>query len=405
MYKHLPKEIYILFTSNVIIALGNFVYPFLTLFLTKKLNYTEFQTGNILLVSSILYVPGSILGGILCDKWSRKNTLVLFTILSCIFFMICGFYHNRNILPVILIIANIFNGVAQPANNAMVGDYTTEQNRNAAFSLLYLGHNLGFAVGPMIAGYLFNNYINFLFIGNALITFISVILIWAFIKEDHFITNIKESYNENDISASENSLKLIWDNKPLLYFLLISMVLSFVFAQNNFTLPLQMQDIFLNKGPEYYGMLMSVNAIVVIVFTVAITSLTDKFKPSLNIALSGLFCFFGFGMLYFCDKLYLFVISTIVWTIGEILNSTNSNVYLTNNAPATHRGRFNSIFSLLTGVGYAISPSIMGKYIELFKVKNSWILVSILALVVFAVMIFIYYKEIHFDSSDKVSVQ
>jgi MFS family permease len=41
---------------------------------------------------------------------------------------------------------------AQPASTAMTTDLTNPRNRKAAFSLLYLGGNVGFAVGPLISG-------------------------------------------------------------------------------------------------------------------------------------------------------------------------------------------------------------------------------------------------------------
>lgn len=64
-----------------------------------------------------------------------------------------------------------------------------------------------------------------------------------------------------------------------------------------------------------------------------------------------------------------------------------------NNTPSTHRGRFNSILSLITGTGYAISPLIMGSSIELFPLNSAWILVSILGVVVFISMLFLNSKN------------
>ncbi|MGM0675698.1 MAG: MFS transporter [Spirochaetota bacterium] len=46
-------------------------------------------------------------------------------------------------------------GAATPATIALATDLSTPDTRQATFSLLYLGHNLGFAVGPLVAGFLF----------------------------------------------------------------------------------------------------------------------------------------------------------------------------------------------------------------------------------------------------------
>jgi|GEM_PF-6649555 len=41
-YTKLPRNVYILFIANVINAAGSFVYPFLAMFLTLKMGYSEF---------------------------------------------------------------------------------------------------------------------------------------------------------------------------------------------------------------------------------------------------------------------------------------------------------------------------------------------------------------------------
>lgn len=211
-YKGLSKEMYILFIVRIINAMGNFIYPIMTLFLTKKLGYSTSYAGFILLISSIAYVPGSILGGILSDKWSRKNTVFLFSVLGGVFFILAGVFNNYFYLtPIIIILANAMNGVVQPANTAMVGDLTNGENRKTAFSLLYLGHNIGFAIGPAIGGLLFENHISLLFIGNGLISLLSANLIRVFLKDnknyindDNTVQNdtLEEAYTESSVQLS-----------------------------------------------------------------------------------------------------------------------------------------------------------------------------------------------------------
>lgn len=406
-YKGLSKEMYILFIVRIINAMGNFIYPIMTLFLTKKLGYSTSYAGFILLISSIAYVPGSILGGILSDKWSRKNTVFLFSVLSGVFFILAGVFNNYFYLtPIIIILANAMNGVVQPANTAMVGDLTNSENRKTAFSLLYLGHNIGFAIGPAIGGLLFENHISLLFIGNGLISLLSANLIRVFLKDNkNYINNDNILQNDTlEEAYTESSVKLIWNNKKLLYFALISTLISFMFAQNNFTLPKQVDDV-IENGAKYYGLLMSLNAIVVILITSVITSITKELKASISIAFTGLFCALGYGILYFANNFGIFIISTIIWTIGEILYSTNSNVYIMENTPESHRGRFYSILPLLTGAGYAISPLIMGRYIDAFSIQSAWIIVSLVGLVVFVGMLILYRKESNQELNNEVDKQ
>jgi MFS family permease len=85
--------------------------------------------------------------------------------------------------------------------------------------------------------------------------------------------------------------------------------------------------------------------------------------------------------MYFIKVYPLFIFSTLVWTIGEILNATNSGVYIADHTPMSHRGRFNSMLSLITGFGSFIGPLVMGGYIERFTVRAVWPLVFVATMI------------------------
>jgi MFS family permease len=66
--------------------------------------------------------------------------------------------------------------------------------------------------------------------------------------------------------------------------------------------------------------------------------------------------------------------------MGEILQATNTNVYIASHTPISHRGRFNSILPIIIGTGFAIGPPVMGKFIELYSVVWVWPLMAGLSL-------------------------
>jgi len=396
-YTRLPKSIYILFFARMVNSMGAFVYPFLTIYLTKTLSMDEGEAGYLVMLAITAHLPGLIVGGRLADRLGRKKILILFQGLAAICLIPCAFLNNPFLIPKLLILSAFFHGGAQPASTAMTTDLTNPDNRKAAFSLLYLGNNIGFAVGPLIAGFLYNNYLMWIFLGDAATTFASLSLVYLFVKETiPSKEKIEESFKlENNYEKAEkgNLWQVLWKRPRLLLFTLISLIYSFVYAQTTFSIPIQVVELFGDKGPKMFGVIMTTNALVVSCLTIIIISLTHKIKPVLNVGLAGILYAIGFGMIFFITGLPWLLLSTTIWTIGEILVTTNSNVYIANHTPISHRGRFNAVIPVIMGAGFALGPLISGDYIRKYGVNNIWPAICFLSMVAAVLMCFLYFSE------------
>lgn len=381
VYKGLPKSIYILFIVKVINAMGNFVFPFLSIYL-KKLGLSAGASGTILTIAALSFAPGSIIGGKLADVIGRKKVFAFFQISSVALFIPCAILKTSMIIPWLLIISSFFNGGSQPPLSAMVNDLTDNKNRKQAVSLLYLGNNIGFAFGSMVAGFLFSYHTQWLFLGNFISGFLAALILLKFVKETKPKNLTAEANVPSSERAEKGSLITVLLNRPLfLVFALCSAVYSFVYAQFPFCGSIEV-------GPKVYGILMSLNGFIVITMTTVIINVTQKTKPLLNISVAGVFFAIGFGMLYFVKGIHMYMLSTFIWTIGEILNATNSGVYIANNTPSSHRGRFNAAMQIITGSGFALGPILMGHYINGREVREAWPLAfTIASIAAFAVFI------------------
>jgi predicted MFS family arabinose efflux permease len=211
---------------------------------------------------------------------------------------------------------------------------------------------------------------------------------------------IEEEVPEEE-KAQEGSVFAVLLKRPtMLIFAVLSAAYSFAYSQGNFSLTLQLRELFGDKAPTLMGGIFFTNGIIVVTMTTIIVYLTKKNKPLFNIAVSGIFFALGFGMLYFIRTYPLFIFSTVVWTIGEILHATNNGVYIADNAPSSHRGRFNSVLSIITGAGSSIGPLVMGGYIQNLGVKYVWPLVFFIT-ILSAVMFY----ALHLSQSRKSRVR
>ncbi len=383
IYRGLPRPVYTLFFATVVNGVGIFVFPFLTLFLTRKMGMGEKAAGDFMLLASLAYVPGILAGGKLADLFGRKRVMLVSQALAGLAFVPCGFLGTSPAVPWLILASLFFDGVTDPARSAMSTDVTTPENRQAAFSLLYLGHNLGFAFGPLVAGFLFENAPRWLFWGNAAAILVALGLVAAFVPETKPTeVQIRESLagNSTERAHEGNLVSALKSRSFLLSFVAIATWYGFVYAQHLFALPLQLQELFGVGGPRIYGALMTLNAAMVIVFNAPIVTALRRQRPIVNMAIAGFLYLAGFGMIAFIRIPALFFVSTALWTLGEIVHATNEEVYTANHTPMSHRGRFNAVLPLIRGVGFSMSSSVAGRMIEGVGLSAVWRLLAAVAL-------------------------
>lgn len=381
-YRGLPRSIYYLFMVNVINRFGDFVFPFLSLLLTQKLKLSCGVTGLIVMTASLVTIPAALIGGRFADKVSRKKTYIVGQTLAAVSILICSVVENPPIVVSLLILAAFFNGFVRPTISAMVADLLPPEKRQAGSSLLYLGINVGVSIGTLVAGFLFNHLLPLLFIGDAVTSFIAVAIVFFLIGETKPKKGTAGNKNIREREEKGNLLQVMIKRPQILCFLTISIIYSFVYRQCSFSLPIMMDKVFGKSGSEKFGSLMSVNAITVLALSIAIVGLTKKFLELTNMIIAVLFYAVGFGMIGLIGGNYaLFIVSTVLWTIGEILSASNKGVYVANNSPQNFRARFSSVESLFGSLGGALGTSLTGAYMDHHGVKQVWNFIFVVALI------------------------
>jgi MFS family permease len=255
----------------------------------------------------------------------------------------------------------------------MVADFTSDLDRGRAFSLLYLGTNIGVALGPMAAAFLYSRSLPLLFGGSALLIAVSTLLL---VFQIPLVTT--ESFQTEKQVVKTHFLRELCKQPAIVWYLVFFVLYCFAYEQNTFALPLQFSSLFgVNAGATRFGYLMTVNAVTVLVSTPLITRLTNHRHQLKNMQLAMWFYVVGFGMYAVCTGYLFFLFATFVWTIGEILVATNGNVFLNAYAPVRYRARFNAVSITAGGLGHALGPSLgalilgSGNYFLLWSVMSA----------------------------------
>lgn len=377
IYKGLPRNVYILFLVQFINRFGDFVVPFLSLYLISKLGFTSKTAGILVTCAVLVQVPGSMLGGIIADHWSRKGTYIIAQTMAALCILMCAFTNEKVLIISLLLLSTFCSSSVKPLLNTMVFDLLEPEKRKLGYSLLYLGTNLGVSMGPLLAGFLFNHYLKLFFIGDALTSFIAVSLVLFNIKD------IKRTGKKSakEIINTKSFITQMIKNPQFSLFFIIYMTYSFIYVQNSFSLPLTLKNLFNEKGTIYYGYIMSINAVTVVLSTAAMTHLTRRKSSLINISIAGIFYAIGFGSIGIANNFFIFIFSTILWTIGEILISTNCGIYVVNLSNENIRARCTALMMIINSAGKGLGVSTMGSFIENFGISTVWPFIMILAFV------------------------
>ena len=138
-------------------------------------------------------------------------------------------------------------------------------------------------------------------------------------------------------------------------------VTNFIYAQTHFALPLLMDQLFAARSARSFGILISVNALTVLVFTPLFLGIPGRGRPVRSMAFGGLCYAVGFGSLAVIPGTMVWILaSTVVWSWGKVIFAVNTRVFSTAYTPLNHRGRFASIEQTSWALGSVLSPALTG---------------------------------------------
>ena len=273
----------------------------------------------------------------------------------------------------LLAVAALFAQMEWPSYDALVADLSSGNDRERAYSLNYLGLNLGLVLAPILGGFLFAEHLNLAFLISSIATFSSTILIFFFIKD---ITPVQEESvsSQYEQAKSDQSIWKILGKNPLLYlFLFCGGLWSLVYSQFNFLLPLNLEQIYAEQGAVLFGTLTSVNAVVVIVGTPLLTKWISGLQDVSRLLIGQLLVLIGFSFFVWAQNLLVFYfVAMVIFTLGEIVQTIGQQPYLTRRIPASHRGRFSSFYTIFAGAFQLSGQQVVGRMADSFPMSRVW---------------------------------
>ena len=373
-YRGLRRELYVLFACRLIDNAGSLVGPMLTLILSKKIGMSAGEIAAYFLVYSFIALPFQLLGGKLTDKVNKKLLINIGDFASSIIYIVCGFIGINKVTVAVYLAGGLLQTIEGPAYESLIADFTTAADRDKAYSLSYLGMNLGLVLAPTIGGLMLDNYIELMFILSGTFELVSIILFDIFVRDISAIHDEGNIYEKD--AGKANIFTVLWDNKVIIFLLFIMSFSWLFYNMYGYLLPLTLSEIHPENGSVLFGTVSSLNCVTVLVFTAIVTSLLSKKTTIFKMVLGNVFEFSGLAVIFLLlGRPVFYYIGIVIFTIGEIINTTSTNPHLTRRIPINCRGRILALSSVMGSVIISVGEYYVGKICDVSGFDAAWYVV------------------------------
>ena len=390
IYIEYPRTFWVLIAVSFIDQLGGaLLFPFFALYITARFNVGMVEVGILFALFSLAGFLGSLLGGALTDRFGRKQVVIFSLVATSISSVFMGLANELEVFYLIAVLAGVFS-VGGPARQAMVADLLTEKKRAQGFGILRVSANLSVAIGPAIGGLLLGvtSYLS-LFIIDALASITVAILFAMLIPETKPETD--EDEVEESISQSFGGYLVVMKDALFMLFVGACILMGLVYVNLNASLGVFLRDEFA-VSEAGYGLLLSINALIVVLFQFAITRRVENQPPMLVMAAGMILYAVGFGMYGFISTTAMFILAMVIITTGEMFIAPVAQALVATFSPEKMRGRYMAVFGISWLVPFAVGPYLAGLIMDNMDSRILWYVAALIGAVATIFFIWLHGK-------------
>jgi MFS family permease len=364
----MPATYWYLWTGILINRVGGFAVLFLSLYLTAQRGASTAMAGLIVGTYGIGGILGTLLGGVLSDRWGRRNTLLGAHFLCSAVLAGLAMSSHLVVIATLCLVLGLVQSAPSPAFVAAIIDVVPAERRSRAFNLQFWAFNLGTAAASLLAGLLAQwSYVG-LFLIDATSTLVAGLLIaWK----------VPETLTRPIARTRSAGLATALTDRIFLVFVGLTLLQALIFSQNNTIVPLAMRGDGLS--PSAYGMVAALGGALIVVGQLFVPRLIDGHRKDRVLAVALFANGVGFALLAVADSLPAYVIAAVVWTIGNMLAAPPNAEINSELAPPLLRGRYQAVFFLTFPAASFLAPSLGGSGLQ-YLGDAHWLVVGALGI-------------------------
>jgi MFS family permease len=357
------RRVWLLLFAMLAFRFGHGLYfPFSSIYYHNVLGIPLSLVGVGLAVFATASVLSGLVAGPLTDRYGRKP--VMLTALagsSGSFFAFSLVGGLAGYLAVSAAHGFVGWSMFEASRNAMVADVTPLGMRSRAYGLVRVGGNVGWALGPMVAGLISaaaggsGGVYPRLFIGTSVLTALVALVLALTISESRPV--LKESAENTE---APGRLRAALSDGPFLLLLGVGISLYYIFTQDWQALPIYAKN-FLGVADGQIGFFLGANGLMVILFQLPVSYLIDRgSRIAALFAGTALFAASAATLLLSESFLGLLLAFVLFFTLAEMVLEVAGASLAAELAPARLRGTYLGLFGACFGVACGFSPIVAG---------------------------------------------
>lgn len=378
-FKGLPKEIWYISLISLVNRAGTMVIPFLSLYLTKNLEFSKDDAGWILAFFGIGSVIGGWLGGKLTDLFGFYKVMTVSLFMTGISFIGLQYMSTFWGLCIGILVTMSIADTFRPAIYVSIKSYTTPENQTRAIGLLRLAINAGMGIGPTLAGLIIvSQGYNILFWIDGITCILAVVLFSYLVKEPQDEPLNLDSSSENLITPKNT----VYKDATYWIFIALFFFMGMTFFQLVITMPLYYEGIF-GFNEFQIGLFWMINIGLIIVLEMPFLSYLEKQSITVTklILTSCLLMTISFYILYQNFWVGILIINMTLLTFGEMLGFPYTNRFALSRAKEGFEGSYMALYTMAFSLSHIFSSKIGLSIVDSYGYQINWLVTGTYGLI------------------------
>ncbi len=361
------RRVWFLLGAMLVFRFGQgLYYPFSAIYFHNILGIPLSLVGVGLACLAAASVASGLASGSLTDRYGRKPVMLVSLSGAAATFL--AFAHVEGLAGylTVSVAAGLFGSTMfDAARNAMVADVTPPERRSRAYGLVRVGGNVGWALGPMVAGFVSAaagssaRIYPQLFTGTAILATVVMLCIAVGVKE-----SLPVARGSAPGGRPFSGLGEALSDRSLVVLLASGVLLFYIFTQDWQALPVYAKN-FVGVPDGRIGVFLGANGLMVILFQIPISYLIDRTsKIAALLAGAALFAASATTLLLTESFLGILVAFAGFFTLAEMVLDVAGNSLAADLAPVKLRGTYLALFGTCFSLSYGMSPIVAGTLLQ-----------------------------------------